>query len=72
MSKLAHSNQETMDLIEAHRLAEEIEWTHAKVSASDNKARGRGHQLPAQHYYDPLAATVLGDLIYKRMTRKKP
>lgn len=55
-----------MDLIMAHRLAQEIEWIHAKDRA---RLRRRGRQYTtlkqdAEQEYDPLAATCLGDLIY--------
>ena len=70
MSKLAHSNQETMDLIEAHRLAEEIGWRQA-IELFHNSRKRRGFGPTVADYYDQLAATCLGDLIYTRMTGRK-
>jgi len=67
MSKLAHSNDETMFLIEAHRLAEHLGWQEAKRLAAAHKFK----RIPVRNFYDQLAATCLGDLIYTRM-RKKP
>lgn len=71
MSKLAHSNQETMDLIEAHRLAHELGWREAKEIARVAGRRGRGHKPTAADYFDRLAATCLGDLIQERMRRPR-
>jgi len=48
-----------MDIITAHRLAQFIEWQHAKDRARLAKRR-TGPDLE----YDPLTATCLGDLIY--------
>lgn len=49
-------------LIEAHRVAQFIEWQHAKELS---KAM-RGRQTP-ETLYDPLAATCLGDYLYRRL-----
>lgn len=49
-----------MDLVTAHRLAQHIEWIHAKDRAMLTRAR-----YNANIEYDPLAATCLGDLIYE-------
>lgn len=48
-----------IDLISAHRLAQYIEWSHAKDRAKLARAR-----VTVDQAYDPLAATCLGDLIY--------
>lgn len=48
-----------IDLITAHRLAQHIEWLHAKERARLARTRSNGDRE-----YDPLAATCLGDLIY--------
>jgi hypothetical protein len=48
-----------MDIVTAHRLAQFIEWQHARDRAKLSRMR-TGPDLE----YDPLAATCLGDLIY--------
>jgi hypothetical protein len=48
-----------MDILTAHRLAQFIEWQHAKDRARLARTRSNGDRE-----YDPLAATCLGDLIY--------
>lgn len=48
-----------MDFITAYRLAQFIEWQHAKERAKLSRTRTN-----ADVEYDPLAATCLGDLIY--------
>jgi hypothetical protein len=45
--------------IEAHRLAHDIEWMRARGAA------GKG-QTP-EHFWDPHAATELGNLIVARL-----
>lgn len=55
----------TERLIKAHRLAQHICVVHAKQLRDESHKRFRE---PWHHYYDPLAATVLGDLIYTTMT----
>lgn len=57
-------------LIEAHRLAAYIEAEQAKAIV---KCRRSFHRpTPPWHYiYDPLAATTLGDLIYRRMVPRR-
>jgi len=52
-----------MDIVSAHRLAHEIEWIHAKDRA--RLLRSRGRAADANIEFDPLAATCLGDLIYR-------
>jgi hypothetical protein len=49
-----------IDMITAHRLAQHIEWIHAKDRARLARMRSNG-----DHEYDPLAAACLGDLIYE-------
>lgn len=48
-----------MNIVTAHRLAQFIEWQHAK-----ERARLRRMKVKAADEYDDLAATCLGDLIY--------
>jgi len=50
-------------MIRAHRLAQEIEMIHAKHVASEVR---HGHTW--RDFYDPHAATELGDLIYRRIS----
>ena len=54
----------TISIIEAHRLAHQIEWAHAKERAA-LKSTGRNRVNP-DNEFDALAATCLGDLIYTR------
>lgn len=49
-----------IDIVSAHRLAQHIEWLHAKDRAKLARTRSN-----ADREYDPLAATCLGDLIYE-------
>lgn len=49
-----------IDLVSAHRLAQHIEWLHAKDRAKLARTRSN-----VDREYDPLAATCLGDLIYE-------
>lgn len=49
-----------IDMVTAHRLAQFIEWQHAKDRARLVRMRSNGDRE-----YDPLAATCLGDLIYE-------
>lgn len=51
----------------AHALAGHIELVRAR-SLRDADRR----KLAIGHYFDPLAATCLGDLIYRTMTGKEP
>lgn len=53
-----------MDIVTAHRLAHEIEWIHAKDRARLQRGPGRGFRPTAEHEFDELAATCLGDLIH--------
>ena len=46
----------------AHDIAHWIEWQHAKQLSM--AVRGR---QSAEWFYDPLAATCLGDLLYERL-----
>ena len=70
MSKLAHSNQETMDLIEAHRLGQHAEVASAMAQEAAAQRR-KGFGRTWHDYYDPLAETCLGDLIHQRMTKRR-
>lgn len=52
-------------VLECHRLASEIEWIHARdLSRRDGPRRRKWEE-----FYDPHAATELGDLIYNRLFR---
>jgi hypothetical protein len=53
-------------LIAAHRIAHYIEVARCRDVARVSRMR-----KPWESFYDPLAATCLGDLIYTRMTGSK-
>lgn len=50
--------------IQAHHLANWIEWQHAKSLSRATKGR-----QSAEYLYDPLAATCLGNLLYDELCR---
>lgn len=58
-----------MNLCKAHALAQFIMWSQARVLKEASNANFRQE---VSYYYDQLAATCLGDLIYKTMTGRKP
>lgn len=50
----------------AHYLAHEIEWITAKRLAQEARRR-HGPRVEAEQFFDPHAATELGNLIADRM-----
>lgn len=54
-------------MTEAHLLAHEIEWIHARALAIES----RRYKTRPEEFFDPLTATELGNLIYNRMVPQK-
>ena len=52
----------------AYKLAELIEWLHAKDLSRRSTSRGM-RRLSPEHFYDPHAATELGALIHTYMSK---
>lgn len=53
-------------IIKAHRLAERTMIVSARAQADASGRRG----VDWTHFYDPLAATCLGNLIYETMVKR--